>query len=330
VIGRMVADAERHSCCYLAWAVHAEWGRAASKVKIELSRVIGIIAQYESVRLLVSSDCLDDARQQSFSRCVEIIEAPVDDIWMRDIAPTFGRRGDLPLAIDWNFNGWGSTRKRRARLGDRLAKAAVFGDARVTAPFVAEGGAFITDGRGTVITTRSCLLNKNRNPSFSEVGIENWLSGLGVRRVIWLEGDPLEPITSGHVDGYVMFGEAGQLLVEGENGNDEVANKARARDIETLRSSTDLDGNLFDVKVIAPPRPDAFSKLNELFAPAYLNAYVANGAVIAAKFGDKVRDATARAALQCAFPTREVRMININHIAAGGGGIRCLTQPMPS
>lgn len=86
---------------------------------------------------------------------------------------------------------------------------------------------------------------------------------------------------------------------------------------------------VFDVKVVAPPRLHAVSNRNELFAPAYLNAYVANGAVIAAKFGDKARDATARLALQSAFPSREVRMININHIAAGGGGIRCLTQPMP-
>jgi agmatine deiminase len=31
-------------------------------------------------------------------------------------------------------------------------------------PFVAEGGALVTDGRGTMITTRSCLFNPYRNP----------------------------------------------------------------------------------------------------------------------------------------------------------------------
>jgi agmatine deiminase len=326
----MVADTEHHSCCYLAWAVHSEWGRAANAVKVELSQVISIIAEYEIVRLLVSPDYIAEAKQQSFSNRVEIIEAPVDDIWMRDIAPTFGRRGALPLAIDWNFNGWGSTRERRARQGDHLAKASVFGELKVAAPFVGEGGAFITDGRGTLITTFSCLKNKNRNPSFCKRTIENWLRSLDVRQVIWLEGDPSEPITSGHIDGYVMFGEQGQLLVDGGNESSDVANNARFRDIETLRSAKSVDGHPFDVKVIAPPRLNSVQRQNELFAPAYLNAYIANGAVIAAKFEDETRDATALTMLQHAFPSREVRMININHIAAGGGGIRCLTQPVPS
>ena len=101
---------------------------------------------------------------------VTVIEAPVDDIWMRDIAPTFAvRRSDRDqevVAVDWNFNGWGGTGQRPQRAGDRLAKtaASIFGVPRISVRFVAEGGALITDGRGTMITTRSCLLNPNRNP----------------------------------------------------------------------------------------------------------------------------------------------------------------------
>jgi agmatine deiminase len=80
---------------------------------------------------------------------------------MRDIMPTFAMRGKRAerevVAIDWNFNGWGDTRDRPRRAGDGLAKAAtsVFGVPRVQASFVAEGGALVTDGHGTMITTRS-------------------------------------------------------------------------------------------------------------------------------------------------------------------------------
>jgi hypothetical protein len=42
-------------------------------------------------------------------------EAPADDIWMRDIAPTFAACGDKVVAIDWNFNGWGDTKERPSR-----------------------------------------------------------------------------------------------------------------------------------------------------------------------------------------------------------------------
>ncbi len=67
-------------------------------------------------------------------------------------------------------------------------------------PFVAEGGALVTDGEGTLITTRSCLFNPNRNPILRgkdrQRAIELELAKLGVHRVIWLEGDPSEPVTS--------------------------------------------------------------------------------------------------------------------------------------
>jgi agmatine deiminase len=119
------------------------------------------------------------------------------------------------------------------------------------------------------------------------------------------------------------------VLVEGEGGVDQAAGAARVRDIETLRSSTDACGNVLNVRVVAPPRSQFLPRKRALFAPNYLNAYIANGAVIAAKFGDEERDELARRALQAAFPGRQIRLIEINHIAAGGGGIRCLTQPVP-
>jgi hypothetical protein len=73
------------------------------------------------------------------------------------------------------------------------------------------------------------------------------------------------------------------------------------------------------VRIVAPPREKFWASKSALFAPAHLNAYVANGAVIAGRFGNPERDELARLALRHAFPGREVRMTAINHIAAGGG-----------
>jgi agmatine deiminase len=319
----------------MAWAVHPEWKDWVQEVEAELAEVIRTISQFEPVRLLTPPADVAEARARFPSSRVDIVEATVDDIWMRDIAPTFALRGDEVVAIDWNFNGWGGSRERPPRKGDRLAEMSpsVFGVPRIEATFVAEGGALITDGEGTVIATRSCLLNPNRNPVRAgenrQHAIERALDAFGIRRVVWLEGDPCEPITSGHVDGYVMFTAPGAVLVETVEDEQTEPPLWREHDIAILGEVLDAAGRMIKVERVRAPRKQYWKFRGPFWAPCYLNAYVANGAMIAGRFGDAERDEAAKNALKTAFPDRKIVMLRIDHIASGGGGIPCLTQPMP-
>jgi agmatine deiminase len=305
--------------------LHPEWGPALGELADELRSIIAEIAEFEPVRLLTPRNLLGQAKEQALGPNVEIVEAPVDDIWMRDIAPMYIASDSDVLPVDLNFNGWGAARLRKPRPGDRLAGTArdLFGREMISAGFIAEGGAFVVGRDGVVFTTRSCLLNRNRNPQLDESDIERELVRLGATEVIWLNGDPSEPITSGHVDGYLLSTESGDLLVQGCEADDPYA-RARNADIARLRAVTDL-GRL---RVVEPPRVS--SSEDSLFAATYVNAYTPNGAVIASKFGDKERDRQAERVLAEAFPGREVRMLSAPNIARGGGGIRCLVQPVPA
>lgn len=340
LVARIPAEWEPHECCWMAWAVHNEWIEFGNnwvvKIKAELEKVIKTIAQFEPVRLLTAPDQFEDARNRFLCGNVKIIEAPVDDIWMRDIAPAFALRGSEVVAIDFNFNGWGNTEERRARPGDRLAAtaSAIFGAPRICAPFVAEGGALITDGDGTLITTESCLLNPNRNPfgpkEIRKRRIEQQaFEEFGICRLIWLRGDPREPITSGHIDGYALFTAPGAMLVEAIDDSDVIPPQWRTCDIELLENSRDVYGRRLRIERVLAPRKRYWRFKGNTFAPCYLNAYIANGAVIGACFGDSERDKAAKDALARAFPGRSIEMLRIDHIAAGGGGVHCLTQPMP-
>jgi agmatine deiminase len=264
---RIPAEWEPHACCWMAWAVHREWGKAVRKVKRELSAVVQTISRFEPVRLLAApGPAARDARRE-FSACrnITVFEAPVDDIWMRDIAPTFalrteGTRQEI-VAIDWNFNAWGATKARPPRPGDRLAETAamIFEVPRIQARFVAEGGAFATDGRGTLVTTRSCLLNPSRNPVCPGRGrqrmIEAELRKFGVEKVIWLEGDPCEPCTSGHVDGYVLLAPSGAVLVDARDDKEVEAPMWRAHDIALLKNTKTAGGRQLKVTPVGAPRP---------------------------------------------------------------------------
>lgn len=334
---RIPAEWEPHSSCIMSWAVHREWGSYTDEVRRELREIIYAVADHEPIRLLVPPDLLADAKQQGFGGNVEIVPAPVDDIWMRDILPTYAFRDGRLCAIDWNFNGWGSSQMRFARPGDRLAglMAASLSIPSVCASIVAEGGAFVTDGQGTVITTKSCLLNPNRNSAFGRTeekqmrAIEQGLAVFGVSKMIWLQGNPDEPITSGHVDGYVLFTADGRILVEAVDREEGPRGRRRQSEIDSLRGQPDAKGRNLTVNAVLPPRDRYLRFSNKAFAPCYLNAYVANGVVITGRFGDPERDEAAYEALQDAFPSRTVRMLCIDHIASGGGGVHCLTKEVP-
>jgi len=159
--------------------------------------------------------------------------------------------------------------------------------------------------------------------------IERGFSIVGGRKVIWLEGDADEPITSGHADGHLLFTKPGAILVE-EIDSEGRTGPNRSKDVDTLRNVVDRRGRLITVSSVLPPRQKYWRFSGSFFAPCYLNAYLANGAVITGKFGDPERDEAARVALKETFPDRDIRMLTIDHIASGGGAIHCLTQPMPT
>jgi agmatine deiminase len=320
----LVPDYARHSFCWMAWAVHPEWGHRAPDVENELHLVVSTISRYETVRLLTPRHAIHEAKSRTFGPNVEIIEAPVDDIWMRDIAPVYARDGDRVVAIDLNFNGWGATKDRPSRAGDRLAGVArsLFGPYVVSAPFVGEGGAFCVADEGVVLTTRSCLLNPNRNPFLSVSDVEAGLKLIGARKVIWLEGDAQEPITSGHVDGIVLPTESGILLTQG------VARAGTCSDAACLKMAMrELLPSLNPIELDPPHLPS--TRKSKYYADSYVNIYTPNGAVIAPCFGDEVADFRAEVALRCAFPNRAIHMLRLPTLASGGGGIRCLVQPVP-
>jgi agmatine deiminase len=252
-------------------------------------------------------------------------------LWMRDTGPVFVAGAEGRAAVDFNFNGWGN---KQTHARDGAVAAAVAGQAgvrRLTTKLVLEGGGIEVDGRGTAIITESCVLNANRNPGWSKAACERELRLLlGIRKVIWLPGVAGRDITDGHTDFYARFVRPG-VVVAGYEADPSLYDHALTkRHLELLRGATDADGKPLQVVVLEAPgdvRP-AFSGRD--FAAGYINFYVCNGAVLLPEFGDARTDARARAQLAQLFPGRAVVQLNIDAIAAGGGGIHCTTQQQPA
>ncbi len=330
----MPDESQPHKRTWMAFTANDYiWSRRQiPEVKKNLALIANTIAKYEPVSILVNPDDYEDAKrlmnQNQNGFPIELIHFETDDLWLRDTGPTFVTNGqNEKIAIDFNFNGWGS--KQEHTKDEKVAKfIAKQSNARVEkTDLVLEGGCFEIDGHGTAILTKSCLLNDNRNPHLTKFEIEQELKTLlGLRKIIWLEGIKGKDITDGHTDFYVRFAQPGNIVVSRDNYKGSYDYEVTRENIKILQNSFDADGN--KLKLTIMDTPEVFNERFDVsnFAAGYVGYYVCNGAVIAQKFGDKKTDNQARVILQKFFPDRVVEQITIDGIASGGGSIHCATQ----
>lgn len=194
-----------------------------------------------------------------------------------------------------------------------------------------EGGGIEVDGEGTAIITESCVLNPNRNPDLSKAQCEAELYRLlGLQKIIWLPGIAGKDITDGHADFYARFASPGVVVAGLEPDPSSFDYAVTRRHLDILRTSTDARERKLQVVPLPSPSFVRRKYENAEFAAGYVNFYVCNGAIIAPEFGDGRADRHARDVLRDLFPEREVIQLNIDAVAAGGGGIHCTTQQQPS
>lgn len=328
----MPDEAEQHKRTWMAFGASKQiWGsRLLPEVQRNLATIAKTIAKYEPVSMLVRANDYNFAKKL-VGPTVELIKFPLDDLWMRDTGPVFviteeGKKA----AIDFNFNGWGEKQEYA-----RDAKVAGFVSARsktktLTTGLVLEGGGIEVDGHGTAIITESCVLNPNRNPGVSKKECEKELKELlGLEKIIWLPGIAGKDITDGHTDFYARFARPGVVVAGFDPDPESFDHAVTKKHLEILLSETDNKGRKLRVVTITGPEYVRSKYETDDFAAGYINFYVCNGAVIAPQFGDKRADQRAKQKLQHLFPNRDIVQINIDGIAAGGGGIHCTTQQEP-
>ena len=328
----MPDESEPHDRTWMAFgASRAIWGKKLlPEVQNNLATIAKTIAQYEPVSMLVRQEDYGIAAQKCGSS-VNLIVSPLDDLWIRDTSPVFVKdsRGNLG-GIDFNFNGWGQKQDH-----EQDAKIAAFviqksSAQAINTELVLEGGGIEVDGKGTAILTESSVINDNRNPGRTKTECEALLKTLlGLRKIIWLPGIRGQDITDGHTDFYARFVRPGTVVAGYDPDPASFDHAITQKHLEILGSETDADGHKLEVVVLESPRNIRPRFQSDDFAAGYINFYVVNGAVIAPEFGDLMADNKAKSTLQDLFPGRDIVQLNIDAIAAGGGGIHCTTQQQP-
>jgi agmatine deiminase len=192
---------------------------------------------------------------------------------------------------------------------------------------VLEGGSVDVNGAGALLTTTSCLLNKNRNPHRDRGEIEALLHDyLGAEQVFWLGDGIVGDDTDGHVDDITRFVAEDVVVTAMEPDTRDPNYRPLADNRERLDAFRLADGR--GLRVVELPMPEPVGTSDNRLPASYANFYVANGLVLVPVFGCD-RDADALAIIQSCFPERKAVGINCRDVVVGLGTLHCLSQQVP-
>jgi len=303
----------------------------------EFALIANAIAKYEPVWLytppsnrLIAADLV--------SENVEIVLLETAEMWLRDTGPIFveiddGKPGPRrQVGIDFNLNYWGDERSKGAQRVARKQLEAVRIE-RIQASSYLAGGAIDSDGQGTLLATKSSIINENRNPNKSQTEIEEELRALlGVTKIIWLPGSK----DAAHVDSLARFGPDSRTVIMSR------PNEAVPRDSwrwrvykethDVLSSATNAAGYRFTIveieEALTVPRAGDWSReqcpVLEGFEGGvvtnYVGFYLVNGGIVVPQFGEEKTDREAVEGLQRLSPGRVVETVRLDWMAYAGGG----------
>jgi len=252
------------------------------------------------------------------------------DVWIRDYGPSFvvNRALREMAMVRWNFNAWGGKYEDQIRDGRIPPIMNRWMNLPVYEPgIVLEGGSIDVNGKGTVLTTRACLLNPNRNPHLSADDIEEKLKEfLGVEKVIWLNDGIIGDDTDGHIDDVARFVAPAKVVCAYEEDISDANYPALHDNYEILRQSSDQEGR--PLTVVKLPMPAKVEADGERYPASYTNFYIGNTVVIVPVFNDP-HDAEALKILEGLFPDRKVVGINARAMIEGYGTFHCASQQQP-
>ncbi|MBV9488518.1 MAG: agmatine deiminase family protein [Verrucomicrobia bacterium] len=332
----MPAEWEPHAATWLSWPRRAgiSFPGAYEEAMPAFRRIVEALHRSEPVCINVC----DTAHEKDVRATLDGVDLanvrffyiPTNEPWCRDHGPMFIKRDEdgQRAVVDWDYNAWGGKYPPYDR--DQLVPARIgqsLGLPVFSPGFVMEGGSIDVNGSGSILTTTSCLLNPNRNPTRSKAEIEQALSDhLGVRQFLWLgegiEGDD----TDGHIDDITRFVAPNVVMTAVEPDRADPNHEPLRENLEALRNYRTEDGS--PLEIVEVPMPPRLERDSMRLPASHLNFYIANRVILMPAFGDE-SDAVAARLLERHFPDRKVMPIDCRELVWGLGAVHCLTQQQP-
>tara|TARA_B100000676_G_scaffold294078_1_gene331658 strand:+ start:603 stop:1604 length:1002 start_codon:yes stop_codon:yes gene_type:complete len=317
----LLAEWEHQEAIIIAWPhKDTDWKNNLLKVEQTYIKIVEEIADHQKVIILSRGKKMMNKFALKVQKNIKIILANYNDTWTRDYIGLSVKNNETICLTDFKFNGWGKKHpyQKDNSINLQLFEKGLFKRVNFNYNhFVLEGGSIDSDGLGTILTTKKCLLNKNRNSNLNKFQIENTLSNsLGVQNIIWLENGYINgDDTDSHVDTLARFCNE-KTIVYSIDDSEEL--KLLEKELKKIAEKNNY--SLIPVKL---PKP-IFNKNKQLPA-TYVNFLITNRKVLVPTYNDK-NDLNAISTLKKAFPKRDVIGINCKEIIKQNGSLHCITM----
>lgn len=302
----------------------------AQKMHIEF---IESISQYERVYVGVRKSekgIFDTIRNKN----IVVFELPQDDAWIRDSGPLFVRKGNDVRMVKNGFNAWGGlydSWDQDLKITETLSER--FQCDYYENDFILEGGNITTDGKGTAILVTTCIVNPNRNSCSRDEMEELLKTGLGLKRIIWLDEGFVNDETGGHIDNVCRFLPDGSVVIAWTDDKDHPM-YVRCREIESTLAEQASYLVIHKLVVSTAQYRQTHESVvwnsakkrlpKELLTASYINYYETDKAVFIPQFGVK-EDRVAEQQFKELFKGRDIVPLHVREYILAGGGLHCLT-----
>ncbi len=332
------AEWHPHVATWLSWPhTEASWTRERQELMFPAYiEFIKAIAESEQVCINAQNESVIQAATErlqvagaDMSR-ITLLPHPTNDSWCRDHGPAFliNPPKKERMIVNWGYNAWGGKYPPYNADDQIPVEVARYRKlAYVTPGIVMEGGSVEFNGAGTVLTSRACLLNQNRNAHLSQADIEQYLCDYyGVQQVLWVEEGIVGDDTDGHIDDTVRFVNEDTVVAAYESNRQDDNYPFLTEIHQELKQMRLLNGK--QLTIVELPMPDPVVSDGLRLPASYANFLITNGAVIVPTFRC-AKDQQALDIIGSCFPNRKIIGIDSTDIVWGLGSFHCLSQQEP-
>ncbi len=333
------AEFAPHRATWLSWPhKEASWPGKIDTIFTPYSRFIKELTAGEEVCINIKDEVMKAFAVQHMESAgvdmgrVRFFFNPTNDAWCRDHGPAFlinPAEDRKKIIVDWNYNAWGN-KYPPFELDDVIPTliGKALGLPVYDPGIIMEGGSVDFNGKGTLITSTCCLLNKNRNPHLSQAEIETYLMDFyGVEQVLWVKEGIVGDDTDGHIDDTVRFVNEDTVITVIEENRQDPNYALLQENLSDLKKMRLLSGK--QLNIVELPMPEDVIYEDQRLPASYANFYIANGLVVVPTFRSR-RDEAALRIIESCFPSRRIVGIDSTDIIWGLGSFHCLSQQEPA